>query len=164
MFYFHFNSMKLISLTRTMSLAKNKCNSATQQKVCLVVNGFFSLWKNPDPTDAHGKMPISFSRARISPACIHRRKTEKKQKLVQLILVQLKWSFLGHSVWRPIRLYLLWWAKCKRGKKVAPYQMVIFHNSFLGGGKLGLNQKSYFTFPRHIREQSLLCSITFLRG
>lgn len=47
------------------------------------------------------------------------------------------------------------------GKKAAPYQMVIFDNSFLGEGKLGLIQEPCFTFPRHIREQFLLCSVTF---
>lgn len=101
-FYFHFNSMNPISLTRTMNLAKVKCNSATQQKVCLVANGFSLLWKNPDPTDVHDKMATSFSGARISPACVHWRKREKKFKLVQLILAQLKRSFLGHSDWRAI--------------------------------------------------------------
>lgn len=153
--------MNPISLTRTRSFAKIKCNSATQQKVCLVANGFSTLWRNPDPTDACGEMPISSGGARISPACVHRRKRKQKLKLAQLILAQLKRSFWGHSTEGQFfrSLYLLWWAKW--GEKVAPYQMVIFDNSFLGGGKLGLIQEPYSTFPRHIREQSLFCSIRF---
>lgn len=43
--------------------------------------------------------------------------------------------------------------------------MVIFDNSFLGGGKKSeLIQESYFTFPKHIREQPLFCSMTFFWG
>lgn len=73
-FSFQFNSVKPISLTRAVSLAKIKCNSATQQKVGLVANGFSPIGRNPEPIDVHGKTPISFSGARISPACVHRRK------------------------------------------------------------------------------------------
>jgi len=77
-FYFHFNSMNPISLTKTSSLAKIKCNPATQEKVCLLENGFSPLWKNPDPTDVHGTRPISLRGARILHPCVHRRKTKKK--------------------------------------------------------------------------------------
>lgn len=75
-FYFQFHSINLTNLTRTTSLAKVKCNSATQQEDW-AANDFTPSGRNADPTDVHGKATISFHGARTPPVLVHTRKTNK---------------------------------------------------------------------------------------
>lgn len=129
-----------------------------------VANGFSSLWKNPDINDVYGKMSISFSAARISLACAHRKKAEDRRKEMSAanFSTAKMISFLGiltESLKRNANLGILteelkvlqestslYEPSGNGRKKLVSGQMAISDLRFSGERKPGLIQESCLTF------------------
>lgn len=155
--YFHFNWMNYISLTKTVRLAKLNAAQLHSQRP-LGSKWLLSLVEeskpNPCPWQNAHQLQWSQDFTRVCP----QKENREEMKISAANFSTAKMSLFWRAEGQFLRsLHLLWWAKWKWGGKAAPFQRVISDNSFLAGGKIGLIHVSYFTSPRHIREQPLYC-------